>query len=145
MVGLTARFSNPVTPGQGVAPTENESDSDTNLTMSARNRVRDQRRLDPDQILNLVAEYVQGQSVAQPSCSWKIHRTTVMDHLERNDIPRRPTKRKMTDTQVEQAAERYQAGESLAKLGTRYDVDPQTVSRELKKINVQIRPPGRWG
>jgi len=51
----------------------------------------------------------------------------------------------MTDTQVEQAAERYRAGESLAKLGTRYDVDPQTISRELKKIGVQIRPPGRWG
>jgi len=30
-------------------------------------------------------------------------------------------------------------------LGQRYDVDPQTVSRELKKIGVQIRPPGRSG
>lgn len=144
-MGLTARFSNPVTPAQRVAPSENDADGDATPTMSARNRVRDQRRLDPDQILNLVAEYFQGRSVAQLSRSWKIHRTTVMDHLKRNDIPRRPAKRKMTDTQVEQAAERYRAGESLAKLGTRYDVDPQTISRELKKIGVQIRPPGRWG
>jgi hypothetical protein len=51
----------------------------------------------------------------------------------------------MTDDQVEQAAERYLAGESLAKLGIRYDVDPQTVSRELKAIGVTIRPPRRWG
>jgi hypothetical protein len=51
----------------------------------------------------------------------------------------------MTDTQVEQAAERYRACESLANLGQHFDVDPQTVSRELKKIGVQVRPPGRGG
>ena len=51
----------------------------------------------------------------------------------------------MTDVEVEQAAARYRSGESLAKLGIRYDVDPQTVSRELKKIDVQISPSGRWG
>jgi outer membrane cobalamin receptor len=68
-----------------------------------------------------------------------------MGHLERNNIPRRPHRRKMTDTQVKQAAERYRVGVSLAELGHRYDVDPQTVSRELKKLRVQIRPPGRWG
>ena len=144
-VGLTARFSNPVTPGQRVTASKNDADCDQISTLGARKRVQAQRRLDPDQILSLVTEYVQGQSVAQLSRSWKIHRTTVMDHLERNDTPRRPHRRKMTDAQVEQAAERYQAGESLAKLGIRYDVDPQTVSRELKKIAVKIRPPGRWG
>ena len=51
----------------------------------------------------------------------------------------------MTDRQVEQAAERYRAGESLAKLDYRYDVDPQTVSQEFKKAGIQIRPPGRCG
>jgi transposase-like protein len=50
----------------------------------------------------------------------------------------------MNDEQVEQAAERYRSGASLAELGRRYDVDPQTVSRELKKMDVQVRPPGRW-
>jgi hypothetical protein len=142
MVGLTARFSNPVAPGQGVAAPENDADSDQISTLGVQKRVHAQRRLDPDQILNLVAEYVQGQTVAQLSRSWKIHRTTVMDHLERNDIPRRPHRRKMTDTQVQQAAKRYRAGETLAKLGKYYSVDPQTVSRELKKIEVQIRRPG---
>jgi hypothetical protein len=116
MVGLTARFSIPVTPGQRVAPSEHDADSDATLTLGARKRIRKQRHLDPDQILSLVAEYVQGQSVAQLSRSWKIHRTTVMDHLERNEVPRRPAKRKMTDAQVEQA-ERYRSGESLARLG----------------------------
>ena len=142
-VGLTARFSNPVAPGQRVAGSENDADSDQIATLGARKRVQDQRRLDPDQILSLVTEYVQGRSVAQLSRSWRIHRTTVMDHLERNEIPRRPSKRKMTDTQVEQAAERYRAGESLTKLGHNYDVDPQTVGRELRATGVAIRTRGR--
>ena len=49
----------------------------------------------------------------------------------------------MNDAQVEQAAEHYRAGESLAYLSKHYDVDPQTVRRELKKIGVQVRPPGQ--
>jgi IS30 family transposase len=121
----------------------NDAESDHHSTVSARNRVQDQRRLDPDQILNLVTEYTQGRSVAQLSRSWNIHRTTVMDHLERNDVQRRPHRRKMTNTQVKQAAKHYIAGKSLTSLGSRYNVGPQTISRELKKIGVQIRPPGR--
>ena len=132
-------------PGQRPAISKHNTESDYSSTLGGRNQVRDQRRLDPDQILSLIAAYLKGKSVAQLSRSWKIHRTTVMDHLERNDIPRRPHLRKMSDAQVEQAAERYRAGDSLAKLGIRYDVDPQTVSRDLKKIGVKIRPPGRWG
>jgi hypothetical protein len=38
---------------------------------------------------------------------------------------------------------REHAGGSLANLGQHYDIDPQTVSRELKKIGVKIRPSGR--
>jgi len=68
-----------------------------------------------------------------------------MDHLKRSDVPTRPHKRKMNDEQVTRAAEFYRAGDSLAKLSHRYNVDPQTVSRELKKTDVTIRPPGRWG
>jgi len=51
----------------------------------------------------------------------------------------------MDDAQVEQAAGRYRAGESLAKLGECYGVDPQTVCRELRKAGATIRPKGRWG
>jgi len=104
-----------------------------------------QRRLDPDQIVQLIALYLEGQSVAQLAQEWNIHRTTVMDHLKRSDVPTRPHKRKMNDEQVTRAAEFYRAGDSLAKLSHRYNVDPQTVSRELKKTDVTIRPPGRWG
>lgn len=68
-----------------------------------------------------------------------------MDHLELDDIPRRVSKRKMTDAQVEPAAARYRAGESLDRLGHGYDMDPQTTSRELKKIGVRIRSLGRSG
>jgi len=87
---------------------ENDADSDATLTVGAQRSVREQRRLDPDQILSLVTEYVQGQSVAQLSRSWRIHRAIVMDHLEHNEVPRRPTGRKTTDNQVKQANASYQ-------------------------------------
>ena len=101
-------------------------------------------RLDQSDILQLVSDYVSGSSARQLSRDWNVHRTTVMDHLERHNIPRRPHVRKLTDTQLREAAELYQAGTSLAKLGTRYHVDPQTVSKELKRAGVTVRRPGPW-
>jgi DNA-binding MarR family transcriptional regulator len=144
MVGLTARFSNPVTPGQRVAGPENDADSEQIFTPGARKRVQDQRRLDPGQILSLVTGYLEGRSVSQLAREWRIHRTTVVDHLERNDVPRRTHVRNMTDEQVRVAAELYEARNSLAALDKRYDVDPKTVSKELKAAGVAIRPAGRW-
>jgi len=92
----------------------------------------------------LVSRYREGMSVQVLAAEFKIHRTTVLDHLERRQVNRRRNERKMTDELVEEAAELYRAGASLAKLGRRYNVDPQTVSRELRKVGVVIRAAGRW-
>jgi len=145
LVGLIARFSNPEHAGQSSEPTLIESGNDIFLTEGMAETRQTQRRLDPDQILKLIAEYLQGQSVAQISRSWQIHRTTVMDHLDRQDIKTRAHKRKMTDNQVRAAAKRYRAGQSLARLGKHYNVDPKTIAKELRQAGVTIRPKGRWG
>lgn len=47
----------------------------------------------------------------------------------------------MTDGKVFIAAAQYQAGHSLAALSKRYGVGARTISKELKKIGVVIRPP----
>lgn len=99
-----------------------------------------QRRLDPDQTLQLIAAYLQGQSVSQLARDWKIHRTTIMEHLQRHDVPTRPHKRKMTDQQVIEAAKRYRAGDSLATIGNHYGVDAKTMSRELKAARTTHEP-----
>jgi Mor family transcriptional regulator len=147
-VGLTARFSNPEhlndhrhrTRSDQVEQAEalpHDPSSTTKLHQK-------QRRLDQEQLLQLIAQYIDGQSVAQLSRSWKLHRTTIVNHLKRHGVERRPHKRKMTDTQVTAAAERYRTGESLVKLGRHYNVDSQTVSKELRVAGITIRPKGRW-
>jgi Helix-turn-helix domain len=103
-----------------------------------------QRRLTDIEISELIEGYLAGSSVSQLTKTWKIHRTTVLDHLKRNNIPRRLNTRKLTDDQVEQAARRYRNGDSLSTLGEHYGVDPQTVSRELKAAGTIVRPSGRW-
>lgn len=39
------------------------------------------------------------------------------------------------------AAELYEAGSSLAKIGRKFDVDAETVRQRLKQIGVQLRGP----
>lgn len=149
LVVLTARFLNLANIDQfqydTTKPQVDTPDTTPPDPATVTKRRQKQRRLDPDQILELVSQYLDGQSVRQLTEAWGIHRTTVLDHLQRHDVPRRVSKRKMTDAMVREAAKHYNAGRSLATLGQRYSVDPQTVSRELKKAGIQIRPPGRWG
>jgi hypothetical protein len=46
----------------------------------------------------------------------------------------------MTDKRVAEAAELYEQGWSLARLGKHYDVDPQTIRKELLAAGLTIRP-----
>lgn len=140
LVVLTARFLH-----LSSTPVDDEQVSDEEVIAAATRVLQSQRRLEPDDVLQLITDYLAGQSVTQLARHWDIHRTTVMAHLKRHDVPTRPHRRKLTDQQVSEAARLYQAGTSLNTLGQHYFVDPQTVSRELKAINVTIRPPGRWG
>jgi lambda repressor-like predicted transcriptional regulator len=73
-----------------------------------------------------------------------IHRTTVLAHLQRRGIGRRAQQRKLPDAQVEEASRLDQAGMSLAELGQRFDVNPATVNKELRRAGVPIRPRRGW-
>jgi lambda repressor-like predicted transcriptional regulator len=92
----------------------------------------------------LVEGYNAGASVRQLVDRFELHRTTVLAHLERAGVARRPHTRKLTDVQIAAAAELYDAGWSLARLGTRFDVDSQTVRRTLRSQGVQMRPRRGW-
>jgi lambda repressor-like predicted transcriptional regulator len=99
-----------------------------------------QHRLEAQQIAQLVAKYMTGASVRQLTRDFKIHRTTVLNHLEREGVPRRPNTRKLTDEQVAEAAELYEQGWSMLRLGRHYEVDDETVRRTLKRSEVVLRP-----
>lgn len=64
-----------------------------------------QRRLPASTIDELVEAYHEGASVPQLVKRYSISRVTVLSHLERRGIPRRPCVRKLTDADVLAAAE----------------------------------------
>ena len=103
---------------------------DTPSLRESRNR---HTRLRPDQVDELVQLYQAGQSVRQLADHFSVNRTTVLGHLERRAITRRPATRKLTDTQVRRAAKYHQAGESLTKIAARFNVDRVTITKELRR------------
>jgi len=97
VVVLIARFSNPefsfAVHGDPPVINDFEAASDDALGRNVRRQVR----LDEKQVLSLVGEYVAGSSVRELVKQWGVHRTTVISHLERAGVERRPNMRKMTD------------------------------------------------
>jgi DNA-binding CsgD family transcriptional regulator len=102
-----------------------------------------QRRLDEAQILELVRRYVAGESVRELAAGFRIHRTTVLEHLTKWGVERRPNRRKLSDTEVAQAARIYAGGVSLEELGEQLGVSAETVRKELRQASVTRRPAGR--
>lgn len=103
-----------------------------------------QRRLAPDQIDEVVARYVDGESIDGLARAYGINRTTVISHLERNGIQRRRNPRKMTDAKAKAAADRYATGISLAVVAAEFGVCDRTLRREFESLEVEIRPRPGW-
>jgi DNA invertase Pin-like site-specific DNA recombinase len=103
-----------------------------------------QHRLNPVEIKELITAYQIGDSVNQLQDRYKISRTTVLEHLKRAGVSRRPDVRKLTDEQAKKAALLYEGGLSLAKVGERFGVDAQTVRRQLQRDGVSIRSRNGW-
>ena len=65
-------------------------------------------------IAKLVAGYVAGRSLSDLAKEFCIHHRTVAAHLEQCGVQRRINARKFTNDDVEEAARRYRARDSLA-------------------------------
>lgn len=91
------------------------------------------KRLSSDEIDLLVADYQSGYTVPKLVARYQIHRTTVLSHLERRGVPRRAHRRKLNNAQVEEIRKLRELGLSLAELGRQFEVDPETIRRELGK------------
>ena len=92
----------------------------------------------------MLADYVAGHSVSRISKTYNLHRTTVLEHLERNGVDRRPLVRKLTDEQVAQATQLYATGISLVDVAAQFDVNAATIRREFTKAGITIRPRRGW-
>ncbi|MDA8399652.1 MAG: hypothetical protein M0008_06335 [Actinomycetota bacterium] len=85
----------------------------------------------------MVEEYQQGTGTIQLAKLYGISRETVRATLRRAGLPQHP--RGLTPEQIEQAVGLYAAGESLARIGGRFDVDAHTVRTRLLELGVTMR------
>jgi hypothetical protein len=85
-------------------------------TAPARER-QQQRRLTPEQIGELVEQYVSGDDMRVLAERWCMHRTTVAGHLQRAGAELR--RQGLDDQQLKEAIRLYGEGWSLERLGHR--------------------------
>lgn len=95
------------------------------------------RRLTPEDLVGLVADYRSGQTVYQLADKYGIHRHTVSQHLRTAGVRMRLDG--MTPTQIDQAVQLYGSGLSLARIAELFGVTAKTVHSRLRERGVQFR------
>jgi len=103
-----------------------------------------QRRLPEHDVDEIVSAYLDGLSIDSLAAQLCVHRTTIIDHLDRRGIERRRVVRKMTDRSVRQAGKRYATGKSLKVVAHQFGIDAKTLAREFRQAGVSIRPRQGW-
>ena len=103
-----------------------------------------QRRLPSTEIDALVGHYRDGSSIDALARKYRVHRTTVIHHLDQTGVARRRVGRKMTDESVASAAARYEQGASLAVVANEFGVHQRTLANELRRAGASIRPRRGW-
>jgi hypothetical protein len=101
-----------------------------------------QHRLSSVETDSLVADYRAGVTVLRLADRYQIHRDTVSEILDRNDIARRP--RGIPPELLKEVIETDTLGSSLAAIGKRLSVDPTTVGNALRAAGVSLRPRRGW-
>jgi transposase-like protein len=95
------------------------------------------RRLNPEQVRQLVEGYEAGATVSELGERFEISRQTVSAILKRNGVAMR--RRGLSPEQVNEAVRLYAEGQSLARIGDRLGVDATTVLNRLRERGVRTR------
>ena len=98
-----------------------------------------QRRLTAEQVDQLVAEYQAGDDMTVLAARWRLHRTTVAEHLRRAGTELR--RQGVPADRMDEAKRLYGQGLSLQRLAGRYDCDDETVRKALRRYGVKLRAP----
>ena len=85
----------------------------------------------------LAEQYRSGATVYELAERFGIHRNPVSLHLHRQGVTMR--RRGQDADQIDHAVRLYQDGQSLARIGDRYNVDPSTVHAALRTRGVRLR------
>jgi hypothetical protein len=90
-----------------------------------------QRRLPPDKIAQLVADYQAGTSTNALALNYRISRHAVSKHIKRAGVPFR--QRGLPEELLVEAEWLYLSGWSLQRLAEHYGRDDETIRQNLKK------------
>jgi hypothetical protein len=96
-------------------------------------------RLAAPELADLITGYRQGATVKELGHRFGIHRVTVTSLLRKQGVKLRRTG--LTLDELVAASGLYSDGWSLAKLGTKFEVDATTAWRALVAAGVEMRPP----
>lgn len=99
-----------------------------------------QRRLSEYDVDEFISAYLDGSSIDSLAAQRGVHRTTIIDHLDRRGIERRRVVRKMTDQSVRQAGNLYATGQSLKVVAYHFGIDAKTLAREVTRAGITTRP-----
>lgn len=96
-----------------------------------------ERRLGPDAIAQLVADYQTGLSTAVLMQRYHLGKGPVLRILDQAGVTRHPNT--VSNEQLAEAAELYNQGWSLVRLSEHLDIAQTTIWRGLKRMGVEMR------
>lgn len=110
---------------------------------SAANRTpkRPQNRLTADETATLLQGYEQGETLDNLAERFGIHRTTVLNHVQRAGMERRIG---IIDRHLDKAQTLYASGLSLAAVGTQFGVGKDAVRQAFHRHGIPVRPRPGW-
>jgi len=98
-----------------------------------------QKRLDDEQVSQLVVAYRLGATVYELAAQFGCHRSTVSELLRSRGVSMRHAP--LTEAQIDQAIELYESGLSLTKVGKLVEANAETVRQRLLGRGVKLRGP----
>lgn len=110
-----------------------------------RRSYKPNRKLTPEEVQKLVAQYEAGASIANLAREFGMHTQTVDAHLKRQGV-RKHGVFKLSPEQVDEVAKLYCDGWSTIEIAKEFGVATNTVSRGLVRARVKLRSSvdGRW-
>ena len=111
--------------------------SASQIPRSRRSSPRGHRKLPARTRQEIVDKYQAGERVVDIARALSINKVTVIDHLNRADVERRPLG--MSDTQIDEAVQLYASGLSLARIGERLGFSARTIQSRLRERGVRFR------
>lgn len=100
-------------------------------------------RLEPAQVVELLAAYQAGTTMADLAKTYGLKRTSVSHLLRRHGVQSRP-RRLFSPDDLATASRLYDQGQSLTQIGRRLGFAHKTVANQLKQHGVELRPRPGW-